>query len=216
MTVRRSRLDRLPGRSAESTPIALDWIRMSAQPAPSTVSFVRPRSETVLCYELNVVASTAAAVVSGLGGWLFDRRMAGWSVGVALTERGDDRALEILGVKVVELSGVWGSVRGDAEHVAMTVIATDRFESDGAVRSRGLDALRAGSSDVAFWGLDCPRPLSGQFHPTRYRPSAAARAFKAHALAAAGLPMAGADLPETVFRCGTAAGALDSDLVPVW
>lgn len=189
---------------------------MSPQPAPSTVSFVRPRSEAVLCYELNVVASTAAAVVSGLGGWLFDRRMAGWSVGVALTERGDDRALEILGVKVVELSGVWGSVRGDAEHVAMTVIATDRFESDGAVRSRGLDALRAGSSDVAFWGLDCPRPLSGQFHPTRYRPSAAARAFKAHALAAAGLPMAGADLPETVFRCGTAAGALDSDLVPVW
>lgn len=67
MTVTRSRLDRLPVRSAESTPRELDWTRMSPQPAPSTVSFVRPRSEAVLCYELNVVASTTAAVVSGLG-----------------------------------------------------------------------------------------------------------------------------------------------------
>lgn len=185
---------------------------------PATVGHARPRSRAakVMRYELNVVGSDVAEVVAGLGGWLFDRRMAGWTVRVFLTGPSDGRALHILGVKTGEWDGLWRSASGDPESVAMTVIAAGLFETDEMVRTRGVEALRNGSAEVAFWGARCPAQAGATFRRTQYRLSAAARAFKSHALTAAGVPPESASQPETVFRCVSVGEVLDTDLVPVY
>lgn len=174
------------------------------------VPFTRPRirPEKALQYELNVVADDVADVVSGIGGWLFDRAMAGWRVSVAADEAGDDRALGILGLKAVGPSGLWRSAEADA--VVMTAIGTSRFEPG----DQGL-TMRNPGGDVVFFGSRGPEGLGLQLERARYRPSAAALAFKAHALAVAGVDPASADTVETLFRCGRSAGLLDADLVPV-
>ncbi|MFV8052752.1 hypothetical protein [Mycobacterium sp. 48b] len=174
------------------------------------IPFARPRvrPEKALQYELNVVADGVADVVSGIGGWLFDRAMAGWRVSVAVDEVGDERALRILGLKAVGLSGLWRSAEADA--VVMTAIGTSRFESG----DHGL-TVRNPDGDVVFFGSRGPEGLGLEVQRARYRPSAAALAFKAYALAVAGADPGAADRVETVFRCGRSAGLLDADLVPV-
>ena len=47
----------------------------------------RARASTVLQHEMTVVASGVADVVASTGGWLYDRRMAGWKVNVLLADR---------------------------------------------------------------------------------------------------------------------------------
>lgn len=183
--------------------------------APSPMAFDRRhvhRRPRVLQYGLNVVGSSAADVVSGIGGWLFDRQMAGWNVSVALSVPGDEAALRILGLKTVELQELWQSMAGSSEHVAATAIATDRFDADEDVRLRGLTGLRGGVGEFAFWGADGPGQLGGQVHRAKYRLSAAARAFKAHAVAAAGHSAESVGPVEIVYRCGH--GVMDTDLVP--
>lgn len=172
------------------------------------------RSLRVLQYELNVVASSVLDVVSRVGGWLFDMRMAGWDVGVALAATpsgpGEHRALRVLGLKTADLTELWPAVasRG-AEHVALTAIATERFENDPEVQRRlGSDGAM-GDGEIAFWGHACPEIAGGRLRRTEYRPSAAARAFKAHALmaAGAGAPVSAGEVPEdaeTVY-CGEGA-----------
>ncbi|MHC9297228.1 hypothetical protein ACRCUN_32615 [Mycobacterium sp. LTG2003] len=185
--------------------------------APNPVAFGRrhvPGSTRVLQYDLNVVGSGVGDLVSSVGGWLFDRAMAGWNVNVALSEPDVNAALGILGLKTVEPKGRWQSMTGGPEHVAMTLIATDRFDADDDVRLRGLTALRSGAGTLAFWGVAGPGQLGGQVHRAQYRLSAAARAFKAHALAAAGRAAEPVDSVETIFRCGHASRLMDTDLVP--
>lgn len=177
-----------------------------------TAPFARPRvrPEKVLRYELSVVATDVADMVSGIGGWLFDRAMAGWQVSVAADrECGDEHALRILGLKAVDLSGLWRSAGADA--VSMTAIGTDRFESD----DDRLTALRNPGGDVVFFGSRGPGGLGGQVHRVQYRPSAAALAFKVHALAVAGADPGAVGAVETMYRYGRSAGLLDADLMPV-
>lgn len=171
------------------------------------VPFARPRlrSEKALQYELNVLAGDVTEVVSGIGGWLFDRAMAGWRVSVASGEDGDERALRILGLKAVGPNGLWQPA--DADSVAMTVIGASCLESG----DHGLASARA---DVVFVGAHGPGGLVGAMDPVQYRPSAAALAFKSHALAVAGADPGSADGVETLFRCERSAGLLDADLVP--
>ncbi|OMC36033.1 hypothetical protein A5740_07275 [Mycobacterium sp. GA-1841] len=169
--------------------------------------------ERAVRYELTVVAAELAPMVSGIGGWLFDRAMAGWRVGVA-TGPGDGadaedaagrRALGILGVKAIDPESLSRSAAGDDEAVAMTAISVDRLESDDLVRDL---------ADAVIFGCRAPDGLTGQLHQVHYRPSAAALAFKAHAAAVLGYPRPIGTV-ETMFRYGRPAGLLDSDLVPV-
>ncbi len=180
---------------------------------PATVSPARPRlrPESALQYELNVVATGVADMVSGIGGWLFDRAMAGWRVGVA-ADRCDDEsagghALRILGLKAVDLGGLWRSA--GAEVIAMTAIGTDRLEFDD------LATLQNAGHEVVFFGAQAPGGLSGQIERVRYRPSAAALAFKAHAQAVIGAAPGPVGEVETMFRYARYAGQLNADLVPV-
>lgn len=166
----------------------------------------RVRPAKALQYELNVVAAHAVDVVSGIGGWLFDRAMAGWRVSVAVDDIGDERALRILGLKAVGLKALWRSPEADA--VAMTAIGTSRFESG----DHGL-AVHGPVGDVVFFGSHAPDGVDAQI--VQYRLSAAAMAFKARALATAGGDPGTVGRAETLYRCGRSACLLDADLVPV-
>ncbi|CDO30489.1 hypothetical protein [Mycolicibacterium porcinum] len=174
------------------------------------VPFGRPRvlPSKVLQYELNVVAADTADTVMSIGGWLFDRAMAGWRVNVAADEGGDGRALRILGLKTVGLNALWRSVESDS--VAITAIGTSRAESG----DHGL-TLRDPVGDVIVFGSRAPGGFGGQVQRVQYHPSAAALAFKAHALAIAGADPGSSGAMETLFRCGRSSGLLDADLVPV-
>ena len=54
------------------------------------------RANTVLWHEMTVIASSVTDVVASAGGWLFDRRMAGWKVDVLVADRVGERPLQIL------------------------------------------------------------------------------------------------------------------------
>ena len=60
-------------------------------------------------YRLDVVAASVLDVVEAAGGWLFDRRMAGWDVTVLVPEEEDAHALRILGVDIVQVGPTWTS-----------------------------------------------------------------------------------------------------------
>ncbi|CRZ15031.1 hypothetical protein BN2156_01889 [Mycolicibacterium neworleansense] len=169
------------------------------------VPFERPRVRPAkaLRYELHVTAADIADVVTGIGGWLFDRALAGWHVSVAADDGADVRALRILGLKPVGLEGSWRSA--ESEVVAMTAVGA----------SRPADHERPGrNGDVVFFGTYGADGLDGA-QQVRYRPSAAALAFKGHALTVIGADPAAAGWAETLFRRGRSAGLLDADLVPV-
>ncbi|WP_131590595.1 hypothetical protein [Mycolicibacterium setense] len=186
--------------------------QLSEVPGGSTVAvpFARPlvRPENALQYEVKVVAPDVAGTVSGIGGWLFDRAMAGWRVGVVVEEGGDERALRVLGLNAVGLNALWSSAGADS--VAMTVIGTSCFESG----DHGLTASCA-VGDVVFFGSHAPDGFGEQIQRVEYRPSAAALAFKAHAWAMAGGDPGPVGSVETLFRYGRSAGLPDADLAPV-
>lgn len=131
-------------------------------------------------YRLHVVATDVADVVTSIGGLIFDRAMAGWDVTVAVDANADDRAIRILGGKVA----VVGS-DGPRPHVL--AVAIDVFVGNEPVRRLALAARKSQATDVLLWGRRRPPNLNGKFVPVRHRPSAAARVFKSHALAARGV-----------------------------
>lgn len=129
-------------------------------------------------YQLDVIGLDVADVVCSAGGWLCDRVLAGWDVRVTLTDDGDPRPLRILGL---------GCGERRSEPVALAVAGT-----------LSGHALRLGHAEVTVWGAD---RLTG-LQPVRHVVSAAARAFKAHALVAAGLDGVAARPVEVFHRRG--------------
>lgn len=164
-------------------------------------------------YQLNVIGASAADVVQSAGGWLFDRRMAGWDVNILLSEHDDVRALRILGVTTVDLrSGLESLLRGP-ERAAALAVAADLLAIDASIEEEVVEAVRSGLTEVALWGDSRPANLGGQVESTVYRLSAAARVFKGHALAAAGLADLEVGHTERLYRSGYQ--PLDSDLIEV-
>jgi hypothetical protein len=162
-------------------------------------------------YQLEVTACDVADVVRSAGGWLYDRAMAGWNVTVALTRGGDLRPLQILGVTVhpqVDDEDSSGPPRGRALAVSSEVVA-----SDPLIRSDVVKALKRGLTEVTLWGDSWPAGLEFRGAPVEHVLSSAARAFKAHALAALGSsePVG----PVETFRSKSTAVFADySDLTP--
>jgi len=154
---------------------------------------VRASETALLSYDLTVVATETSDVVAGAGGWLYDRVRAGWKVNVVVPVSCDVRPLEILGVQARHA----GRDAGDlpAEPAALAVPAR-LFAADQGLRRHVTEALRRGTAEVTMWGPCATADLGYRVDRVQYRLSTAARAFKAHALAAAGITTAVANVEQ--------------------
>src|SRR4029077_8506311 len=151
-------------------------------------------------YQLNVIAASVADVGQSAGGWVFGRRMAGWQVNILLSEQDNARPIRILGATTVDLrSGLASFLRGP-ERAAALAVAADLLAIDESIQEEVLEAVRSGLTEVALWGDSRPANVGGQVDSTEYRLSAAARVFKGHALAAAGLVDLGGGNTERLYR----------------
>jgi hypothetical protein len=161
-------------------------------------------------YRLDVVAPTVLDAVKFAGGWVYDRVMAGWDVTVLIGEHGDIRPLDILGAQTLDLESVLASWE-DRPHPQTVAVAADLFDIDSRVHQHVLNALEQGATEVTLWGDSLPAELGDSVDSVQHHLSAAARAFKARALAAAN------DTTEVshseTFRCGMMA-SVAADLIP--
>jgi hypothetical protein len=143
---------------------------------------------------MSVIASSVADVVASVGGLLFDRRMAGWTVDVLVADRCGERALQILGASTLDLDEDFEAITTDPEWIRTFAVAADIYAVDERVR---------GLPDVTLWG-DTSQ-LGHDVDSVCYRLSGAAQMFKAEALAAAGMPNYPVEATEALFRCGVTA-----------
>jgi hypothetical protein len=179
-------------------------LRRSARPGAADTTPSR--------YQINVIAGDVADVVQSVGGWLFDQTMAGWDVNVLLADVSDIRdvrPLRILGVQPVELLTGLSSMSASSQRAAGLAVASQLLGTDERIDAEVLAALQCGDTEVALWG-DVGFAERGDY--VRYRPSAAARIFKSHAVAAASVTDVAADECETLFRSGHR--LVDSLLIP--
>lgn len=130
---------------------------------------------------LVVVATDPSDVVANAGGLICDRVQQGWRVVVLTSAGADTRALRILGADIAPRESPPDDVR-EARTALMT--SASLYAGDRTVRSDVDSALATKSTEVLMWGARSLAGATGVSH----RLSAAAVAFKAHALRAADLP----------------------------
>lgn len=139
----------------------------------------------VVRFRMEVMASSPADAVRWAGGWMCDLAMSGWDVDVLVAGCFDSRPLDILGAGINELGAALerDCVRARAP---MLTVATQLFDHDARVHSYVCDAVHHGATGFI---VSEPGNPAGLLRPDsfQHRMSAAARAFKAHALVAAGL-----------------------------
>lgn len=167
-------------------------------------------------YRFDIVGRSVADVVTAAGGWLYDRATAGWDVTVLIDDAEDTRPLEILGAKVLDLQTVLTQWE-HWPHPQTIAVCAEMFDGHAQVRQGVIDALEHSSTEVTLWG-DVPAELDSDVDARHHRLSAAARAFKAQALRAAGIDPASLQARDThieTFRCGPAAcTSVAADLSP--
>src|SRR5271155_4928156 len=164
-------------------------------------------------YRLDVVASSPAGVVCSVGGWLYDRVRAGWDVAVLLPQHCDSRPLQILGMRAAGLD--WQIPSASAGCVVRGLaVSADMFSSDVRIRQEVLQALDRGMTEVTLWHDGWPLAVGHRTMTVQHVLSAAARAFKRHALTAAGVS-ATVGPTETLRSDMKACLPVDSELIPV-
>ncbi len=161
-------------------------------------------------YQLDVTASDVADLVRSVGGWLFDRSMAGWDVNVVVNGGCEPLPLQIIGVNT-EPREPDDDATAPARSLALAASA-DAVNADPELQANVLRAMKRGIGDVLVWGSSWPEGIERGLDPIEHELSAAARAFKGHALAALGLPEP-VGLTET-FRGRASVRAAYSDLTP--
>ncbi|OBB19098.1 hypothetical protein A5761_07125 [Mycolicibacterium setense] len=135
-----------------------------------------------VAYRLHVIADDAAELVTRAGGLIVDRMMSGWRVTVQLVEgsRADHaRPVQILGAELVDADAI--SEHQDDEECVL-VLGADAYEQMTSAEGRQSPIEWA---EVLVWDeSEGPEPAQLIGHDL----SAAAQAFKALAMAAAGVP----------------------------
>jgi hypothetical protein len=150
-----------------------------APPAEQTTvqHFLRPR--------LTAIAPDAAEAVRYAGGGLFDRAMDGWDVTVITASACDPPPLRILGVRARAAETLLaGWTQGPC--LRAVAVRAELYEADPRVRQLVL-AAAAADGEVRLWGEARPPDFDDAADVVSHRLSMAARAFKAHALRAAGV-----------------------------
>jgi hypothetical protein len=173
----------------------------------------RRRDGGAVKYRLDVVASSPADVVCSAGGWLYDRVRAGWDVTVLLPRQCDTRPLQILGVQAAELDSQMPSAGTECAARGLAVSA-EMFASDLRIQQQVLKALDRWMTEVTLWHDDWPLPVGHRTTTVQHVLTAAARAFKRHALTAAGIsdPVGPT---ETLRSDMKTCLPVDSELIPV-
>jgi hypothetical protein len=166
-----------------------------------------PADDACLRYRLDVAAANAVDVVQSAGGWLYDRVMAGWEVTVLLPHGCDSRPLRILGVRASDLE----SAMDPTSH--SLAVSAEVFAADARVRERVHTALEQRMTEVALWGDGWPLRVNHGMTRAQHLLSAAARVFKGHALAAAGVPCNSVDPTETLLCDLAGHSPVDSELI---
>jgi hypothetical protein len=164
-------------------------------------------------YRLDIVAPTVAEAVQHAGGWIFDRVMAGWDVNVLLTQPGDTRPLTILGAQTADFESMIAA-GDDQPHPQALAVAAGLVDTDTRVREGVLRALDYGMTEVALWGETQPTDLDRDVDSVEHRLSAAARVFKAQALAAAAVDDVAVAATETFCSGAMTCPPIGADLVP--
>jgi len=159
---------------------------------------VRSVSPCTNPYRLEVFTSSVHEVVTEAGGWIVDHVLAGWTVTV-ITDAADDtaRAVKILGCQVNLRSALLDPTSARPYGIALTstLCAADRDPQTWIVEALGLQA-----SETSLSGVRRSRLRDAVPNPVTHCPSSAAQAFKAHSLAAVGLPNRLAAVTETILR----------------
>ena len=122
------------------------------------------------------------------------------------------RPLQILGAETLDLESVLEEWE-DRPHPQTVAVAADLFDRDPRVLAHVRNALDQGATEVTLWGERLPAELDSSVDSAQHHLSAAARAFKARALAAANDPGADSVGHTETFRCGMMA-SVAADLVP--
>lgn len=157
----------------------------------------------ILRYRLTVVAATTEDVVRSAGGWLYDSARAGWDVNVRVANGGDVRPLTILGATALDPAEDFVSMVRSASHDGALAVSADLLGADARVRNEIVRVLKRGLTEVTVWGTGWPAALGRQGDSVQHQVSAAARAFKSHALVAADVSTDAVTRTETLFRIGT-------------
>ncbi|KHO22201.1 hypothetical protein QQ25_11160 [Mycolicibacterium setense] len=136
-------------------------------------------------HRLAVFANSCADAAEFAGGLIFDRVGAGWDVTILLASATakDERTLRILGIHSRMPSARFES----SDWPDMLLIGADAYNAHPDVRRTFNAASRRPHTEVALWGGSWPGELDPGIGIVEHRLSNAARAFKAHALASAGL-----------------------------
>jgi hypothetical protein len=161
-----------------------------------------PTQDLDMRYRLDIFASSVVDVVRFVGGWLFDRVMAGWDVTVIVAEFPDGRPVQILGAGTLDHESTLASM-GHRPRPQTVAVASDLFGSDLRVRKSVLQALGDGLTEVTLLGDKCPAAFGHRVDPVQYQLSSAARVFKVQALMAAAAPVALAGSAETFLTALT-------------
>lgn len=138
-------------------------------------------------YQLDVTTRNVVDVVRYAGGWLYDRAMGGWDVTVLVDADDDLTPLRILGVRTERVgdhddpADPAAPARARAFAASAEVIAAHPRLHDDLVRE-----LMRGTAEITIWGELAVTGLERGVDPAEHALSAAARAFKTHALGAAG------------------------------
>ncbi|CAM4258964.1 hypothetical protein MB901379_00310 [Mycobacterium basiliense] len=149
-----------------------------------------------LRHRLEIVATSVIDVVAAAGGWVCDRALAGWQVTVLLPPGCDTRPVRILGASTAEMPAGLALPGRTSPTLAVSASA---FAADDHVRQRVLESLDHRLAEVALWGDGWPLRVSRGTRPVHHVLSAAARAFKRQALAAAGTPHVSIDYVEALL-----------------
>jgi hypothetical protein len=122
--------------------------------------------------------------------------MAGWEVNVLLPRGCDSRPLRILGVRASDADPRFALARSTRRGLA---VSAEAFTADARVRDKVLESLYDRSTEVALWGDGWPPGVDRGMTRAQHELSAAARRFKGHALAAAGIACHSVDPTETLL-----------------
>lgn len=179
---------------------------MNPNPKRST-STVQALDGLVSRYQLRVVATDPGDPVRFAGGLIFDKVASGWDVIVLLPGGGDSVPLQILGATIGDIDdGAFIESLGPA-----TALVAPADGGDQRTESITASALTDQRTHAAFW-CDSPAALNlRSFTTIDYHMSLAARAYKTHALAAAGFDTESGVFVETFVN---APGALANGCGP--